>query len=127
MSTKGQLAKVKAGRTGIDLVVHLVAHALVACSYMDADAEDGGKRKDGGVLRDEVERRRLWLEEVLADAGEGGRRLESESVDALLQVLVLEGAVDHAAVGVELPKANRSQRVSSSSQEERRTLIQGDL
>ena len=69
---------------------------------MDADAEYRRQGHDRGVLRDQVERRRFGLEEVVQDAREGGLLLQTELPDPLLQMLVLERSVDHASVREEL-------------------------
>ena len=70
--------------TGVDLVVLGILHTLVARANMNADAEDRRQGHDGSILRNQVERRRFRLEEVVRDAREGGLFLQAELPDPLL-------------------------------------------
>lgn len=88
--------------TSVDLVVLGILHTLVARADMNADAEHRRQRHNGSVLRDQVERRRFGLEEVVRDAREGSLLLQAELPDPLLQMFVLERSVDHASVREEL-------------------------
>lgn len=98
--------------TSVDFVILGILHALIAGADMDTDTEHRRQGHDGSVLRDQVECRRFGLEEVVRDAREGGLLLQTELPDPLLQMLVLEGSVDHASVREELL---RSKRISTSA------------